>query len=273
MLLVSKPRPLPAVLGALAALLLLGLLAPPLGAEGPDPEEPPATTALHDATDEEAKPIVEGLKTAARKRKREDAMPLLDAVGALRHPEFERPLVQLLQHPDAAVARRAAELLEPRVGALDAKAATALWKAGWMHPLNDKRHAIQAKTLRILARGGVTLDRKQHDDVAKLWRRHLGNPEASVVGVLLDIAWYYEHTKDKRLCRLLAEELDEPQPADVNSPTNPPASWWEARWKAWKELKPAVVSALRSITGQEFDKTDEAKRWFKMNERTFGFSW
>jgi hypothetical protein len=41
----------------------------------------------------------------------------------------------------------------------------------------------------------------------------------------------------------------------------------------WQPVKPAAVSALMEITGQEFDKVSEAKAWFEANEKTFGFKW
>jgi hypothetical protein len=59
----------------------------------------------------------------------------------------------------------------------------------------------------------------------------------------------------------------------VNSPSNPPASWWEQRWKMWKPVKAEVVEALEELTGESFKDTASAKAWFLANEKEFGFRW
>ena len=41
----------------------------------------------------------------------------------------------------------------------------------------------------------------------------------------------------------------------------------------WNPMKPAAVAALHAITGQEFDRTETARKWFEENEKTFGFTW
>ncbi len=67
--------------------------------------------------------------------------------------------------------------------------------------------------------------------------------------------------KEKRAFRLLVDHLDEPRPADVNSASNPPASWWEKRWKAWHYWRGDVKAALREITGVEFTRAEFYKKW------------
>jgi hypothetical protein len=259
--------PRPASLAWLAPILAVLLAAVPAAAE----EAPAEKKRTREATPEEAAPLVKDLKTAAGKKKAAEALPLLEKIVELTHPDFEKPLVKLLTHPDAQVAIRAAELLEDRVGKDSGKS---VWAAGWAHATNDKRLTVRSKSLRPLGKIGYVLDKRQYDDVESTWRSlTANNPRPDLVAVLVDIAYYFETSKDKRLCRLLAEELDEPVSTSPNSPTNPPAAWWEARWKVWKEAKPAAVAALKAITGHEFDSTEAAKKWFEENKKDFGFDW
>lgn len=232
------------------------------------PAEPPA---LRDATDAEAKPLVEALKKAERKKDPAEVAPALDAIAEVHHPDFEKSLLKLLGHESSLVAGRVAQMWEGRVR--DPKAAGRLWKAAWGDKKNDKRFGVKGKVVRALGRAGIALDKRQYEDLERDWRWMIGNPGETFGEALVDMAAYFELTRDKRHCRWLAEELDEPMATNPNSPSNPPAEWWERRHKMWRPVKPAVVAALKAITGQEFDKTAQAKAWFEANERTFGFRW
>ncbi|MDA0934570.1 MAG: hypothetical protein O3C51_14040 [Planctomycetota bacterium] len=64
---------------------------------------------------------------------------------------------------------------------------------------------------------------------------------------------------------LLVDNLGEPIPADPDDPANPPASYWEARWKAWSVWREDVKATLLSLTGQRFSTAEEAKIWIKKN--------
>ncbi len=79
--------------------------------------------------------------------------------------------------------------------------------------------------------------------------------------------------KEKRAFRLLVDNLDEPRPADVDSPSNPPASWWEKRWKAWHFWKKDVKAALKEITGVEFDRADFYRKWARRKGRKKGIKY
>ena len=146
------------------------------------------------------------------------------------------------------------------------KTPAALWR-GWMLPVNDKRWAVKAALLEALAATKAPLDAKGYDEVESVWRQ-VPSTEAMVA-----VARYFTLVKtDKRPCKMFALWLDEPKAGSVNDAANPPASYWEARWKTWAAVKPAVVDALQAITGQHFDSSEEAKTWFKKNPK-FGVDW
>ena len=71
--------------------------------------------------------------------------------------------------------------------------------------------------------------------------------------------------KETQAIDMLLENLDEPAPVDVDSPTNPPASYWEARWKAWRVWRPRVKEAVFVLTGQKFSTAQEARNWLRKN--------
>ena len=143
-----------------------------------------------------------------------------------------------------------------------------------MEKANKRRFLIKAKTLLAFARAGQVLDAKQFKELDRNWRWITGNPIKANAAALAGIAEYFEIMKDKRMCKRFAMELDDPC-ASVNAadPSAMPMAWQEKRWWLWKESKPAIVSALTAITGQEFDTTKEAQAWFKAHEKTFGFRW
>jgi hypothetical protein len=214
--------------------------------------------------DAEVAPLLDGLKKASKARAAADAMPGLDALEGKTHPALEEPLSKLLAHAVEDVAKRAAREMGLRAGA---KTGAALWKA-YALDANKNRPNVQGAILAALGATGTKLDAKQYDDVEKLWKKAPSNE------ALQGFARYFELVKtDKRPCRLLAEFLDEPRAGSVNDGANPPAAYWEARWKQWHAVKPSVVDALRAITGQIFDSTDDAKAWFKAHEREFGVRW
>lgn len=60
---------------------------------------------------------------------------------------------------------------------------------------------------------------------------------------------------------LLLEHLDGPQPVNVDDPSNPPAAYWEKRWKAWQKFKPHLTTALGQLLGRPFTTRKEAEKW------------
>ena len=195
----------------------------------------------------------------------------MEAIEELDSPEFHKVLLKLLRHDSSLVAVKAAEMWEWRIDGK--KTASKVWKASWLDKKNKRRFIVKGLVLKALARAGHKLDAKQFKEVERDWRWMVGNPNKKYAPAMSAIAEWVEMSGDKRMCKRLAMELDEPVATNPNSPSNPPADWWEKRWHMWKEAKPAVVSALQALTGQEFDKTEEAKKWFKENEKTFGFEW
>jgi hypothetical protein len=119
---------------------------------------------------------------------------------------------------------------------------------------------VAAELVRALARCGY--DSKQWSDVEKLFDQGYEAERVPLHEAVLDLV--VEH-KEKKAVELLLRNLDEPGTDDVEHPDNPPAEYWEARWKAWAVWRGKVKDALFAITGQRFSTTAEARAWLKQN--------
>ena len=235
-------------------------------AEGTEAQNP-----LKAADDKEAKELAKELTKAAKKKNAADVLPAMEKIAGLAHEDFDKPLLRLVKHESSKVAEQAADMWEWRVR--DKKVASKLWKATWLEKKNARRYEIKARALKGFARAGMELDAKQFKEIERDWRWLVGNPDERWAPALAAVADWVALSGDKRLFRRLAEELDEPGTDSPSAPSNPPASWWEKRWKMWKAAKPAIVSALKAITGKEFDKTAEAKAWCEANGKDAGIEW
>lgn len=244
---------------------------PPPAAQPPaePPAEQPAEPAATEASAEELPALLEAVEGAGKKKKASEALALLAQVAGKKHPELQKALHKLLKHADPAVALRAAELLETRVYPDTGKA---LWAASWGQAANDKRPSVRAKVLRALAKAGFAPDRRQADEVEKLWRSIQSAPNRSQAPLLIDIAYFVGEVKLKPMARSLAEALDEPVAGSASDPNNPPASYWEEKWYLWSESKAAVHAGLKALTGVELDSTEKAKAWIEAHARD-GFEW
>lgn len=76
--------------------------------------------------------------------------------------------------------------------------------------------------------------------------------------------------EEKAAIDLLLDNLGEPVPADPDDASNPPAEYWEARWKAWEVWREDVKTALFEITGQRFSTKAEARAWLEKNGKSIG---
>lgn len=268
-----RPAPVPAA--ALVALLALGAAvarpgaaadapAPaPAPAPGPAPAAEETPPPLRVLTDEEAAPVVAGLAKAAKAKTVEDARPALEALAGVTHATFEPALARLLTHPVADVAARAARAMGERAGDKTA----ALLGKGWSAAPNDRRPSVRAGILDALATMKAPLDPRLYAQAERLFT------DATDAGAVLAFTRYFTRVPtDKRACKVLALWLDEPSPANVHDGANPPKEYWEARWKLWDRTRDGAVAALKAVTGQAFESTEQARRWFDAN-RGFGVRW
>lgn len=79
--------------------------------------------------------------------------------------------------------------------------------------------------------------------------------------------------KDKRAFRLLVDNLEPPIPENVDDGMNPPASYWEMRWKKWDVWRLDVAKALKELTGVEFKEKKYYKEWASGEGKKLGFKY
>lgn len=264
--------------GALACSLLLsvGAAAPAQDGSAPvedeeaeEPEEPEVATA--DAERLEA--LLDGF---ARALKAKDALRLADALRAmdrLDNPELLDPAQRALRYragrdDKRGVAEEAEELgirdkdrveemLQLRVARVQAaaarvlgfvaddKAERALERAMRDKELTGARPLAHAAVIDALGRRGCT---GVHDAIVSEYRAY-GHED-----VLRACVRYFGQvrTRDEGILRQLCRDLAAPEPGDPNSALNPPASYWEERWRKWRHVRKDVTWTLRRVTGQTF---------------------
>lgn len=85
-------------------------------------------------------------------------------------------------------------------------------------------------------------------------------------------------TTDYSIVRKLCELLTPPEPGSVDAASNPPASYWAAKWEVWSWTRREVTWTLKEITGQVFrpaegehpSDTRKALKYIKANKRKLG---
>lgn len=206
-----------------------------------------------------ARKTIEKAQADVKAAKEEDAKgEALKKLGDWDHPEILKAAQRYLDDRNRFLAIAAAVVCARQ--SEKAKAGAALWGA----LKNEKRTDVVSVLLVALGRAGFTKAYKE----AEFWfRKDTKEPRKGA-------ARYFGYTKAKAAFRLLAEELDEPRPADVNSDTNPPESYWKERWHDWNGCLPHVRWALAQLVeGETFDQKKEAENWAKTEGKKHGITW
>lgn len=248
----------------LAALLLATLACQEPAPPKPAPDVPVAGTAdkpaarLAPMDDKDARVAVDAFAKAMKAATSMAAKSrALDDLAKGSNKLLVRPLAAVVQDDSSVVIRkRAAELIAQQPAS---EAGPAVIK------LLDHAKVVQHPTLLAdLVRALVVLgwDGKNWKRLEKLFEQDYEAERVVLHEAILDLVIA---TREKQAMELLLRNLDEPIPADVQPLSNPPASYWEARWKAWKSWREKVKTALFALTGQHFSTAAEARAWLKKN--------
>jgi len=245
-----------------AALLVATLLLQdptPAGQPAPTATPPAAQAApLRPISDKDAKTLVDAFARSGKQQ-----LSLADKVRAVEelakgaNKLLVRPLAQVVLFEKSVVVRkRAAELLALQPATDANPAILQLLKNADV----IKVPAVAAELLRGLQHTGY--QSKQWKDIEPLFEQDYAQEHVPLQESILDLVTVQ---KEKQAIELLLRNLDEPIPKNVDVLENPPASYWEARWKAWTAWRSKVKDALFTLTGQRFSTAAEAREWLAKN--------
>jgi hypothetical protein len=239
--------------------VLLAWQAPaPDNAPPKDPKPIKSQPAVPALADREAKSIARDFNKAMKgKPSMADKKRALEMLAQGTNKAFVKPLTGVIEDDKMVlIRRRAAELL-------------ALQPERYAKPAIDKllkspriQEAPPVTTALVTGFTRFAPDKGDWETLEVLFEISYAPEQVPVHEAVLD---YVKQHKIKAACDLLLRNLDEPAPKDIHDPANPPAEYWEARWKAWKAWRARLQEALFAVTGQRFSTEEEARNWLKKN--------
>lgn len=181
----------------------------------------------------------------------------LEALATGSNKLLLKPLAAVVETDKSVLIRkRAAELIANQ----PANEANATIRKLLKNPKVTTQYAVTAELVRALTRCGY--QPAQWKEIDGLFEAEYHLDRVPVQEALLQLI---ETHKEKQAVDLLLRNLDEPSPKNVHAGENPPAEYWEARWKSWAVWRDKVKAVLFTLTGQRFSTADEAKAWLDKN--------
>jgi hypothetical protein len=200
------------------------------------------------------------MRKVSRKKTRK-RVELLERLGQWDHPMVLREAKKFLKDKSYKVAVAAVVACARQTSDKEATASAFLAQLK-----KEKRTDVICALL--VGMGRLEYSSKKAHKVAADWygKKNIEALKAS--------ARYFGYVRSKKAFRLLAEKLDYPRPVKVDDPENPPAEWWEERYREWESYVPQIRWALgRIVPGESFETTKEAKDWAKAEGAKHGLKW
>jgi hypothetical protein len=257
-------------------LLTVAILSPGLVCQDPGPEKGKGKEAgkvVQDASskkdsstlktwdDKEAKAALAVFNKEYKTKSLEQKLAALEKLSGGQSSKLVRPLAKVVKterkHESCRI--RAAELLGNQDH--DAVRKTLLSLIG---DAKIKRTPSVLAAL-IRAHSKASYESKDWDDFKQLFSKDIDNRKFPKVQQA--IVQMIGENKELQGLDLLAESMEGPQPDNVDDPNNPPASYWEARWKNWEVWRQDAKNALFKIAGEQFNTNKEAKAWVSKNRK------
>ncbi len=225
---------------------------------GIEPGEP--ATAIEDSSSARRQ-VARFQKEWKEAKSNQDRLKALERLGKWDHGEVLKAAQRHTKHKDHNIAT-AAVVVCARQLSVKKKAAKAV--LGVLR--REKRTNVVCAAM--LGLGWLGCDKKAAvKEAKKLFRKDWRELHKAATR-------YFGYIKYKPVFRLLAEQLDEPRPANPNDPNNPPASYWKERWHAWnKNVKWTRWALAQMVPGETFDEKSEAKAWAETEGKKHGIEW
>jgi len=216
----------------------------------PDPE-------VKEIEKDEAKKLLDVLKKAVKSKEEKEIIGAVEPMITKSHETFFKELAKLAKHRNGNIRIVATKAIgsqkEPakKIG----PALTALLS----YKPNESYAPALGMAIDSLRRQAYT--RKPTVDAIEDIFKKQTQPEAMKAA-----ARYFGDNLMADKVKLLVYWVEAPQPANVNSGTNPPASYWKAMWEIWNGMRFTVWYSLETITGKDFKTKREWEDWCRTPE-------
>ena len=170
--------------------------------------------------------------------------------------KFLKPVEKLSKHKSRNVRVMATHVLGSQPPAK--KAGIACFKV-MMSRQNKGQGAIIAMAISSMRRQKFD-SRALMKEFESFWRKRADTE------VMKQIVKYYGDLDKIGTVKDLVEWVEAPQPASVNSASNPPASYWKRMWEIWDAINKDVRIALFDLTGKEYTTVRQWKVWLDSTE-------
>ena len=77
----------------------------------------------------------------------------------------------------------------------------------------------------------------------------------------------FGHARDRAALGVLSKWLSQPKPANPDSPSNPPASYWKEKYGEWTYIRNQVQWAVWSITGELLEDKESVDEWIEEQKK------
>ena len=205
---------------------------------------------------EKAKELLKKLDEAVEAKEEAGILSALESFFTASHEDFVKDLQKVATHRSVAVRVAAVKALgsqgpAKRVGPILLN----LLKA----KPNSDFPAVQGMCVSSMRR--LAFDAKAaFDEIRSLFVK------PADIDVMRECVKYFRDLKRYDCVSLLVYWVEQPQPASVNSGSNPPESYWKRMWEIWSSIKNEVRDALKTLTGQEFESEKVWRDWIDSPE-------
>ncbi len=254
-------------------LAFAGALLPRLATAGTEPIEPP-TPMVIGANDEEVAAITERVERAKAEKDDTLLVSALRDMNERRHAAFVPIIREALASKNLEVQARACSAAASNEMYDDAKTVRKVLAAGRKRQKGKGGRTegtlVVTCALDYLGRAAVEGDEELAVEVAKeIFDQETRVKSEQSPELLRVVLLYLGKVKADKSVPFLVELVKEPAPVDPNDPNNPPASYWEARFKLWQAYESWARWALKEITGQEFRTHREWAAWLNENKKKY----
>ncbi len=242
---------------ALLLLLLVPLPMPISAQEATEDAVEDADPEVVAVDEEKAKAMLTVLKAAEKSRDTKALLVALESFVVARNEKFVKPLGKLAAHKMMHVRILAVKALGSQKDPVK-KVGPAIWKV-YQSRQNKKLDKVRAAAISAMRR--VKFDNKM---VMKELEGEFKKVKSTEI--MKECVRYFGDLKKAEMVRWLIDWVEAPQPAAVNSGSNPPAAYWERMWKIWDQIREPVRTALINITGKDYPTETQWRVWLDSDE-------